>query len=466
MKSFGALVCALSICACSGAKSGLLLPEVEADAAVDAQSDVVIPPPPDASPPAADFSFLEPYLGSPTPSRRVITLASTSIQQVDVAFSVDTTGSMGSSIANLISGLSTTVMPELQKAIPSVGLAVVDHKDSQSSDPWTVKLLQTITSDVTLAQSAVKRMSASGGGDEPEGQEESMLHVLTGEPIPSTPPVSKHVAAPGTFGGVDFRPGALPVVVEITDAHWHDAVKLPWASTALGDNVTLDKLAAAFRAVHARFVGVTDVHYLSAETTPFPLLTQPNELSDATLSSVPAAAFSSECGAGMCCTGVSGAALPPDAPGGGCRLNFQVKDGVGMTVSLVHAIQAISLGSEFDVIAVASNDPTNAPSDGGTTVDATKFIKTLRAMEEGETATGCVAHPAKDTDGDGVKDTFVAVLVGTHVCFEVIPRVNDSVKPKAFDQTFHAYVNVLGLPGSVKLDQRRVAFVVPAATGV
>jgi hypothetical protein len=449
-------VCAFGVVVGCGAKSGLLVPD---------PSPTLPTPTPGGSPSGTstdtlpDFSFLVPYESPPSPSGRVIGLATTTIKQVDVAFSVDTTGSMNPSIKSLESTLTETVLPDLEKSIPNVGFAVVDHKDSDAGDPWTVMVRQTITPDVTIAQEAVASMTSAGGSDEPEAQEEAMLYTLTGEAIDSLPPVAAHTSAPGTFGAVDFRPGALPIVVEITDAHWHDAATLPWAPGS-HDTVTLPALADAFTHAHARFVAVTDMHTPSGY--PFPLLTQPNQLSDATGSSVPVDAFHGECGEGMCCTGAAGAAMTPDGPGGTCRLNFQIENGVGMTESLVRAIAAISVGTEVDIVAAAENDDTNALGADGKPVDATKFIGALRAMDEGDVANGCVAHEAKDTDGDGVKDTFVDVVVGTHVCFEVVPKTNDSVEPKAYAQTFYAFVDILGLPGKITLDRRRIEFIVPA----
>jgi hypothetical protein len=155
---------------------------------------------------------------------------------------------------------------------------------------------------------------------------------------------------------------------------------------------------------------------------------------------------------------VSGAARAATGPGGSCRLNFLHSGGTGVSTGITKAIQAISVGSTYDVTARPSNDPTNA--DG---VDATKFMKALRAKDEGDTAQGCPPAPAKDSDGDGIKDTFLAVKVGTPVCFEVIPQQNDTVPPKNVVQFFNAFIDVIGLPGNVNLDKRTVKFLVPPA---
>jgi hypothetical protein len=382
-----------------------------------------------------DFFFLEPYLGSPSPDRDVLKFG-TNIKQVDVAFSFDTTGSMGGSITNLKTNLSTTVMPALLKAIPSVGLGVVDFKDI--GDTWTVKVTQLITTDLAKAQAAANALAAGGGGDEPEADIQSMYHILTGEAVSA---LAKHTPAAGTFGGVDFRPGSLPVVVNVTDAHWHDP----------SGSVTSASLTAAFGKANAKFVQIT-VNYGISD-----MENLANNMSDATKSSVPPSAFGAGCAAGQCCSGEGGAARAPTGPGGTCRLNFLAKsDGSGVGAGIVAAIQAISVGSQFDVTAVASNDPTNA--DG---VDATKFIKALRAMDEGDAAQGCPAHAAKDTNADGIKDTFIAVVVGTPVCFEILPKMNETVPPKSVAQFFNAFIDVLGMPGSVKLDKRTVLFEVP-----
>ena len=63
--------------------------------------------------------------------------------------------------------------------------------------------------------------------------------------------------------------GATKVLVEITDASWHDP----------SGNASMASLQAAFKANNAKFVNITDGNY-GPET-------QANTLSDATTSNVP-----------------------------------------------------------------------------------------------------------------------------------------------------------------------------------
>jgi hypothetical protein len=278
-------------------------------------------------------------------------------------------------------------------------------------------------------------LTLGDGGDFPEGQVPAMFHVLTGNRVGVVPAVTPPM---GTKGAVHFRSGAVPVVVLITDATWHDP----------RGGVTGAMLQSAFTTANAKFVSLASGNE-----------NQANVLSDATKSNLPPAAFAG-CAAGQCCTGVRGAARAPSGPAGSCRLNFQFSSGNDIGPSVVSAIKAIAVGSVYDVTVRPKNDPTNPNG-----IDATKFIKALRAKEEGDASQGCPPHPAKDTNGDGVKDTFSQVTVGTPVCFEVIPDTNTTVEPQTEALFPKADLEVLGVPGDVKLDTRKVLFLIPPKAG-
>jgi len=411
-----------------------------------------------------DFFFSVPYMGPPDPEKDVLKFG-TNIKQVDVAVTMDTTGSMSGSVTNLKTNLSSTIFPGLAAAIPSVGLSVSYHDDfptgsfgssgcsSTAATPGDLphRTIQVITTDLKKAQDAANLLQVHCGADGPESQMSSMFHMLTGAAL-TWPGGSVPVHIPpktpaGLWGGVDFRAGSVPVIVLITDVNWHTESDYGPAGVTGG---TIATMTAAYVKNNARFVDITS----SSET-------QADTLSDATKSAVPPGAFGTACPAGQCPTNTSGGCRAATGPGGTCRLNFKHSGGTGVSTSIVKAIQGIAVGSQYDVTAIPSNDPTNAMGDDGAVVDATKFIKALRAMDEGDPKNGCPPHAAKDTGGDGVKDTFTAVTVGTPVCFEVIPQMNTTVKPKASAQFFNAFIDVLGMPGSVKLDRRTVLFLVP-----
>ncbi len=383
-----------------------------------------------------DFFFVVPYGETSSPKSDVLAF-STSIKQADVAFVVDTTSSMTNAIAKLKSALEGTLMAQLQSAIPNVGLAVVDYRDY--GDDWVVKVNQVVTTSLALAQAGVAPLKAAGGGDFPEASIAAMEFALTGRENTGIEP---HINATlGSFGGVDFRRGSVPVLVNLSDANWHDPSGL----------ATLATLKNAFADTKARFVNI-------AEGFSDPIEAQADELSDATGSHVDAAAFGtvSGCAVGKCCTGKKGVGRTPSGPGGTCRLNFLSEGGNGVSSGIVKAIEAIAIGSSFDVTAKAVNDPTNANG-----VDATKFIKALRAMAEGDPKNGCPAARAKDADGDGINEKFVDLKAGTPVCFEVIPAMNLSVPPNLGPQFFNAFVDVVAVQGNLALDRRSVLFLVP-----
>jgi len=405
-----------------------------------------------AGDPLPAATFLIPYREPPTPDGAQVDV-DIGLKSVDLTVVMDTTGSMQPSIENLKSNLATHLIPALQSAIPSIGVALVDQKDYPlvpfgGNGDFPVRIVQTVTTDIAQAQTSVGYYMSDGGGDEPEAQIPAMWHALTGGALRwQVGDVPQRPVHPGTSGGVELRPGSLPVVVLITDADWHEVDHAPYDDRVIAPP-SMNDLVDAFVAFGAKFIDVTNGASGAPEA-------QADVLSDRTASSVLPSAFGDRCGGG-CCTGIDGAARPATAPGGRCRLNFLHDDGAGVSDSIVQAVRALSVGSEIDVTAVASNASTNPNG-----VDATAFIRALRAIDEGDASGECAAHEAIDADGDGVKDTFVGVVLGTKLCFEVLPKENDSVPATSAPQLFDAWIDVVGEPGAVELDRRLVRFEVP-----
>lgn len=401
-----------------------------------------------------DFFFLEPYLGTPSPSRDVLRFG-TNIKQVDVAFAVDTTGSMGGVLSALKTSLSGTIIPALKKTIPNVGIAATGYDDFPVSpfggDPdQPFYLLQTVTTSIPAAQAGVNALALHGGGDGPESDYEAIYQILTGEGVRwKGGLIKKKTNAPGTYGFVDFRPGSLPVVVNATDIEFHEKSDYAPIFDGAPEPHGRDEVVAAYKKTFARHVGIS---------TGASAYAQQADLCKESGSYVPPLAFKGACG-GQCCTEQGGVGRAPDGPSGTCLLSFKASSsGTGVSDGIVKAIAALSAGSNFNVTAAVSNDTENP--DG---VDATKFVKALRAMKEGDPKQGCAETKTIDTDKDGIDDTFEGVTVGDPVCFEVIPNDNTTVPATKQPQFFNAYIDILGMPGAVKLDRRRVLFLVPPA---
>lgn len=424
---------------------------------------------------AKDFFFTEPYMDAPDPKEDVLKF-STQINQVDVVFVMDTTGSMGGALSNLQSGLKSTLIPDLKKQIPSVGIGIAGHDDYPysgygssgfCSGPFPgdtpVYVPQRVTTDEAKAKTGVDGLRLCYGGDGPEAQIPSMWHAVTGGALtwPSGN-IPAHTPAPGTTGGMDFRAGAVPVIVSITDINWHNGVGSGSAYSFSAP--TMAMLQDAFKKAGAKFVAV------DTSTTPD---ADARALSDATSSNVPASAFGA-CtgGSGPCCTASGGAGRAADGPGGTCRLIFSASaSGTGVTTSIVTAIKAIASGSVYDLLPEISNDPTNPDS-----VDAVvSFMDRLEAAKPGDPGVPaeCAGTPRKSDPTKTYNDMIGGITAGKQVaCFRVIPKSNTTVKPKDTAQFFKAKIRMRGVaPGTTPVvpstptidlgDERVVLFYVP-----
>jgi hypothetical protein len=92
------------------------------------------------------------------------------------------------------------------------------------------------------------------------------------------------------------------------------------------------------------------------------------------------------------------------------------------------------------------------------------FVKSVRAMAEGDSASGCAPRPTKDVDGDGIDDTFPAVDPGAKVCFEVNVPPTRTVLPDGTTRFFAANADLVGNPGDSSIERHMLLFLVPPAT--
>ena len=367
-----------------------------------------------------DFVFLVPFEAPPDPERDTLSF-STDIQIADVYFLMDCTGSMGGEIANLSSSLRSRVIPGVHDAIPDVQIGVGRHEDYPVS-PYgagadrAFENLQSITDSVDAAVAAVGRLNTRNGYDGPESQVPALHAVATGCGDGGGVGVSDDPGGacsdPDIVGYPHFRPGAVPVIVLMTDAQFHNG---PGGANAYGGigGVTppsYDQTVRALNEIHARVIGVN-----SGDSYGRPHLEQ----------------LARDTGT----TDAAGSPLVYDIGSDGSGLGEQVIEGISDVASAI----------PMDISARAVDDATDA-------VDALVFIDSIVP------ATDAPEPCAAGLTVEG--DTFVGVLPGTTVCFHIIARQNDTVEPTTEPQIYMATVQVWGDDVTL-LDERDVYFLVP-----
>jgi hypothetical protein len=388
--------------------------------------------------------------GQPASPSAVTVKVGGGVSRADVAINMDTTGSMGGSIEDLVTSLQTKIVPDLQKKIPDVAFGLIEHKDYPvggygGEGDFPAKIHKQMTTDAIAMKTALSALKASGGGDLPEAQVPSMMYALKETELKWQGGTTAKTATPTErTAPIGFRNGALPVMILVTDVDWHEAGHEAYDPLKVFDKFTIEDVAAAFKAVNARFVSITTEGKENE--------VQADQLSDLTNSNVPPDAFGTTCGAGKCCTGVSGVAREP-APSGRCRLNFLHRGGEGVSTSLINAILGLSIGTNFDVSAKASA-ATELP-------DASSLISAVKLLPAGDGAAMCNGAPVKDTNGDGTPDAYDNISAKTPVCFSIELSSNATLAPKTVPGLYAARVDVVGAPGQVLLDRRTIVLVVP-----
>jgi len=370
-----------------------------------------------------DFVFVVPFEEDPTPAEDTLSFE-TSLQQADVYFLVDTTGSMGGEIANLSDALDATLIPDIQDEIPDVWFGVGQLEDfpvspygSAGDEPFVQ--LQEMTGVADDARAAARALALGEGGDLPESQAAALHAVATGLGdglyIDDGPACDA-----GEYGYPCFRDRAVPIVVLITDVTMHDG--------PLGINAYDDFL-----------LGVNPATYDDAV----------DELVDA---GIRVLGVNSGNGRGPLVTlATDTGAVDVD----GSAMVFDIfADGSGLGDAVVAGVASVANQVPIDITAEPRDDLADA-------VDATRFIERIVPNGDGDWEKGCAGGlETADTDGDGSLDTFIDVLPGTLVCFDVIPAMNDFVEAADDPQLFRATIVVVG-DGITDLDERDVFFLVP-----
>lgn len=392
---------------------------------------------PDRSPRTeGNFVFVMPYEDDPTPPRDTLRFA-TDIRQADVYLLMDTTGSMGGAISSLKETITREpdgLIVSLRENIPEAWFGVGDFKDYSQSpygggSDYAYRHRLDMTEDAGAAQGAVNDLSASGGADGPESHVPAIFASVTGQGLPGRAdeggvPIPARTDCPrGTRGYPCFRERAVPIVVLMSDAPFHNG---PNGSAAYdndslgGPAPTFEQTVAAVNGRRVDVIGIVVGGFGSAEDDQ--------------------RALASAVGS----TSLDGEPFVTQwNPSGGESISDVV----------VEQVRTLSEQTRFDV----TLEYEDGPEDGVDTREA--FVDHLAAVPGG-TQEGCPFRVPVDTDADGYLDTFFNVGAKSGVCFEVVVKRNTTVEATEEPQLFRATLRVIG-DDFTDLDVRDIYFLVP-----
>lgn len=401
-----------------------------------------------------DFYVVLPYEGAPV--ERDLRFGSR-IRKADVFFMMDRTGSMTGEVDALRAGLDTLVT-SITADIPDIGVGVGGFADFPvdcstccedvpligrvcspygTSEDLPFTLISTITTDRAEMLAAVGRLRADLGGANWASHTEALYQAATGEGI--APWVAPQTCVPipdedGLRTGYPcFRPGALPIIVVLTDTTSRNGPGTDPANDYQASDFsafpsrphTYAETLGALGAIGARVFGVIS----GAEITTPPPATQFREW----------------------------ATMTGTIDASGAPIFFMISpDGTGLTDRVGDAIRRLA-GETPQDINTRVQDGDDYPASVGP-VDAARFIKAItptRAFDAAGTEIPSTTLVRDDT-------TFHAVAPGTTLEFRVRFQ-NDFQPPINTAQVFRAKIFVVG-NGVADLDQHEVVIVVPAGS--
>ncbi|MES2643381.1 MAG: hypothetical protein V4850_28110 [Myxococcota bacterium] len=174
-----------------------------------------------------------------------------SVQMGDVAFLLDTTCSMSTTLSGM-SGEFSRIVSELASTLPDAQYGVASFDDYNytgfgTSGDKPFELVQQVTANTSTVQAALTGLRIHNGGDGPESSTEALYQALTGagydqncdgrytnnadvlpfystgaDPFGGAGGQSSDGSGTGTIGGMGFRDYSLPIIVYATDNYMRD----------------------------------------------------------------------------------------------------------------------------------------------------------------------------------------------------------------------------------------------------
>lgn len=411
--------------------------------------------------PDEDYFLVLPYRG---PAQTLPLEFSTAIRVADIFFLTDTTGSMGGTLNNVkttVTTAGTGLIDRIGETIPDAWFGGGQHDDmpfsssgwgSPPDEPFILAIGMTPPENRSAVQTAFNAIMLHGGGDGAESSTVALHILMDGMGVTWTYRGSSSYTLPnylgrcldGGWGAACFRDAAMPIVIHFTDICSHNGPPgedtgscQPYedVSPALP---TWTEMIASLNRRGAKYVGVN--------------------ASGTACTRVTAGSGYSPCFFMRRTAEETGSVDIDENP-----LVYDLPNSTSSSVfadTIAGAIETIATRVPLDVDTGVRDDPTDALG-----VDARQFIsRRTPACTAMPPITPCWTPPVGTAPEDAVafvdSSTFFGVIPGTQVTF-VITFQNNFFPGTSQTEIFIAYIDVRA-GGSAILDTRQVYIVVPA----
>lgn len=351
---------------------------------------------------------------------------SVGLNSVDVYFLVDTTGSMGGELYNLQRGLTSGtyiagcpggIIGAMDCTIPDIQFGVGQAEDYPRrpfgvwyDEPYRHR--QDITASAAAAQSAVNALRLGNGYDWPESQASALWSIATGNALGRYTPRRTGCPA-GTWGYPCFREEAIPVIVLITDAPFHNGSNgynysgLGFSAPSWGNTIS------ALQAAGIRVIVIESANWSWS--------------------------YRRQCLRDFDQLATNTGAI--DGAGNPFVYNIN-SNGTGLDGAVVNAIDDLANATRLDIVARAIDNPSTA-------FDERQLVRSITA------ASYSPGGACNRTSGD----RFIACVPGSDVRFEIVFH-NDVVPPMGTPQVFDFWIRAY-YDGTSLAAEKPVRIVVP-----
>ncbi len=437
------------------------------------------------------------------------------VSRLDLVFNVDTTASMSGAINSVKTNIGS-IIAKMRSMVEDTGIALTNFDDltgnmcryaepgivnptimacglySKGDRPFRV-LGGISTKDQTITSYTQNDLFVTRSGEDfPEAGVESLYQIVTGEGLTwydgtIKRSIDKHMNSGDTWGAVDFRKNALPVIIHITDVPSHDksssyySIDSIFNYTECGsskkDCVISPHYTEALMPV-VRENGVRIIT-LGVGAKHKEELVQMNTWARESNAVVPACAFKTaentwDCNgdhsANKCCLGneVSDS-VTINGKSDQCVLSFMGNQS-SVAEYMSQGVEALVKYGTYEVSTEVVGEPIP-----GKTYGTECFIKKIEAYnyippaEEPEKSCNPVAEPYATTASKGYKDGFRNFATGTanadskgaRLTFRVVAENDHCVEETDKAQLFEAKIRVINPTTGLVFDMQEVSILVP-----